>query len=509
MTAYDQAIDDLIRFRPEVVDAAAAAVAADPGCAMAAVFSAYLALMSTEAGAVTSARAALDGLRADPAALLPRERAHLAAAARWVAGDMTGAGEALGEISVSYPTDLLALFTGHQIDFFTGHAVSLRDRIGRALGGWPAGHPQLGFVHGMYAFGLEECNLYQQSEEAGQRAVEQNPDDVWGIHAVVHTYEMAGRIPDGVRYLRRREADWTAGNFLNVHNSWHYALYLLQGGDTAGALAVYDRMLHHGGVGRRGAGTARRHRAAVADAPGGHPGGRPLAAARRGLGPAAGPGFYPFNDMHAVMAFIGHGELDRAEQVVAAQAELAARGDPGSTGWAMTAQVGLPVCRALVHFGRGEYGDVLSELLPIRAQVHTFGGSHAQRDAVERTLLEAAIRAAGSIWPPPWSASGCRSARATPTPGRSGPGCAGPRATSRARRPRWPGPARWPGTSARPRLTEQALIQHRRGLRGKISPGVGAGHHAPRWTGAGCGQPPTYGTASRISTVAARPLGSV
>ena len=59
----------------------------------------------------------------------------------------------------------------------------------------------------------------------------------------------------------------------------------------------------------------------------------------------------------------------------------------------MTAQVGLPVCRALVHFGRGEYGDVLSELLPIRTQVHTFGGSHAQRDAVERTLLEAAIRA--------------------------------------------------------------------------------------------------------------------
>jgi hypothetical protein len=59
----------------------------------------------------------------------------------------------------------------------------------------------------------------------------------------------------------------------------------------------------------------------------------------------------------------------------------------------MTAQVGLPVCRALVHFGRGEYGSVLGELLPIRTQLHTFGGSHAQRDAVERTLLEAAIQA--------------------------------------------------------------------------------------------------------------------
>jgi tetratricopeptide (TPR) repeat protein len=393
VATYDQAIDHLIRFQPEVVGAAAAAVAVDPGCAMAAVCSAYLALMSTEEGAVAAARAALDGLRADPAALLPRERAHLAVAARWVAGDMTGAGEALGEISVAYPRDLLALFTGHQIDFFTGNAVSLRDRIGRALDGWPAGHPQAGFVHGMYAFGLEECNLYQQSEEAGQRAVEQNPDDVWGIHAVVHTYEMAGRIPDGVRYLRRREADWATGNFLNVHNSWHYALYLLQGGDTEGALAVYDRMLHPEGAGDVALelldATALLWRMHLEGSPVGDrwP---PLAAA---WGRLLAPGYYPFNDMHAVMAFIGNGELDRAGQVVAAQAEVAAHGDPGRTGWAMTARVGLPVCRSLVHFGRGEYRSVLSELLPIRAQVHTFGGSHAQRDAVERTLLEAAIRA--------------------------------------------------------------------------------------------------------------------
>jgi hypothetical protein len=51
------------------------------------------------------------------------------------------------------------------------------------------------------------------------------------------------------------------------------------------------------------------------------------------------------------------------------------------------------VCRSLVCFGRGRYQQVLDELMPIRTRVHEFGGSHAQRDAVERTLLEAAIRA--------------------------------------------------------------------------------------------------------------------
>ena len=70
-----------------------------------------------------------------------------------------------------------------------------------------------------------------------------------------------------------------------------------------------------------------------------------------------------------------------------------AEADRSTTGWKMTSAVGLPVCRSLLHFGRGSYQQVLDELLPIRTRVHEFGGSHAQRDAVERTLLEAAIRA--------------------------------------------------------------------------------------------------------------------
>jgi len=390
---YDRAVDQLIRFQSEVADSAAAAVAADPGCAMARLFCAYLALMSTEESATAGAIDALDGLRASADDLLPRERAHLAAAETWIAGDMASAGSLLANITVSYPRDLLALGVGHQIDFFTGDAVNLRDRIGRALGGWHSDDPQLGFLQGMYAFGLEECNLYQQSEEVGQAAVERNSDDVWGIHAVVHTYEMAGRVPDGVRFMRRREADWQSGNFLNVHNSWHYALYLLQAGDTEGALAVYDRMIRHAG--------SQDVALELLDASAllwrmwleGTPVGdrwRPLAAA---WGRILAPGFYPFNDMHAVMSFIGNGELDRAEGLVRVLDEVVANRVDASSGWRMTSEIGLPVSRSLVAFSRGEYDAVIADLLPIRTRVHHFGGSHAQRDAVERTLLEAAIRA--------------------------------------------------------------------------------------------------------------------
>ncbi|MFC4007330.1 hypothetical protein ACFOY2_08860, partial [Nonomuraea purpurea] len=50
-------------------------------------------------------------------------------------------------------------------------------------------------------------------------------------------------------------------------------------------------------------------------------------------------------------------------------------------------------CRAVVAFGRGDHTGVVDLLYPIRHRVNEFGGSHAQRDAVQRTLLESALRA--------------------------------------------------------------------------------------------------------------------
>jgi hypothetical protein len=67
-------------------------------------------------------------------------------------------------------------------------------------------------------------------------------------------------------------------------------------------------------------------------------------------------------------------------------------GSPERSNVMMTATVGLPASRAVLAFGEGRYGDVVSELAPIRATFQRFGGSHAQRDALQRTLLEAAIR---------------------------------------------------------------------------------------------------------------------
>ena len=68
------------------------------------------------------------------------------------------------------------------------------------------------------------------------------------------------------------------------------------------------------------------------------------------------------------------------------------------TNVAMTAEIGLPACRAVVAFAEARYDDVVTELTPIRSVLNHFGGSHAQRDALQRTLLEAALRSGRHDW---------------------------------------------------------------------------------------------------------------
>ena len=62
----------------------------------------------------------------------------------------------------------------------------------------------------------------------------------------------------------------------------------------------------------------------------------------------------------------------------------------------MAAEVGLPASVALLAFADGRHGDVIAVLSPTRRLFHHFGGSHAQRDVLERTLLEAAVRSSSS-----------------------------------------------------------------------------------------------------------------
>ena len=91
-----------------------------------------------------------------------------------------------------------------------------------------------------------------------------------------------------------------------------------------------------------------------------------------------------------MMAFVGAGLNVPAQTLLEAQRE-AIRGNDDNA--AFTHDVGHPLTLAIKAFGEGNYDEAVRLIRPIRSIAHRFGGSHAQRDVIDLTLIEAALRA--------------------------------------------------------------------------------------------------------------------
>ncbi|MNV48752.1 hypothetical protein D3C71_1406750 [compost metagenome] len=264
----------------------------------------------------------------------------------------------------------------------------LRDRVAGILPAWNRQMPDYGYVLGMHAFGLEETNLYAQAEVQGRRALELNARDPWAVHAVAHVLEMQGRVEEGIAWLKGRREDWSTDNMLSIHNWWHLALFHLDREEIAEVLDLYDNRLRESSTGQvldlvdasamlwrlllRGIDVGSRW--------------RQLSAVWQQRG---GTGYYAFNDVHALMAHLGAGDGAAAQRLIESMEEAV---EGGGTNAMMTRDVGLPVAHALVAFVREDYALTADLLRDVRLIAHRFGGSHAQRDVLALTLVEAALR---------------------------------------------------------------------------------------------------------------------
>jgi tetratricopeptide (TPR) repeat protein len=390
LDGFELALGRLHTYTGDPLAALDGALAADPGFALAHAFKAHLLNLATEKAPEPLIRAEVEAAEALAAAANERERGHVAAARAWLDGDFERALDAFERVLAAHPRDALALQAAHVGDFFTGDAAELRDRVARRLPAWDAGVPGYGFVLGMHAFGLEECGDYREAEAAGRRAVELHRNDCWAIHAVAHVMEMEGRQRDGAQWLGERTADWSTDNFFQIHNWWHLALFNLDLERSDEVLRLYDERIRAGGskvVLDMLDAAALLWRLKLAGIDGGAARWAEMADA---WAPLAGDAIYAFNDAHAMMAFVGAGR--EAEQAALLAAMARAAQGRGSNA-AMTREIGLPVARAIQASGRGRWGEAANLLEPIRTRLNRFGGSHAQRDLFQQTLVEAALRA--------------------------------------------------------------------------------------------------------------------
>ena len=387
---YRAALHRLQCYIGDPVAAVDAALDAAPSFVMAHALRGYLHLLGTEPAGVAVARASLAAAETLP--MDRRERGHIAALAHLAAGRWRDGARALEDVALECPRDILALQVGHAADFFRGDSRMLRDRIARAMPTWDAAMPGYHALLGMRAFGLEEMGHYADAEAAGRRAVELEPRDGWAQHAVAHVMEMQGRIAEGIAWMRAAPEVWSAESGLAVHNWWHLALYHLDLGEIDETLALYDAKIF-----------APRSKLALEMIDASAMLWR-LALCGVDVGdrwqlladdwtPHAGTGFYAFNDAHAAMAFVMAGRPALIEELLAAQEAALGRADDNA---GFTRDVGRPLCQAIVAFGAEDYGQAVRLLRDIRPIAARFGGSHAQRDLIDLTLLESAWRAGES-----------------------------------------------------------------------------------------------------------------
>ncbi len=386
--AYDRAVEAFSLFHGDPIAALDEAAAAAPAMALAPVAKALLFALATEPGANRAAGAMLDS-----AALLPPDprAASLAQVTRAIlAGEWTRAAALSDAHNADFPRDLLALQAGHLVDFFRADAVSLRARIDRALPHWPADLPGRSVLLGMRAFGLEESGDYAEAEESGRAALAAEPRDAWAHHAVAHVMEMQGRAGEGIAWMSDRAPHWASeACFFRIHNWWHRSLFHLELGQVAEALALYDTQVRA---------TPSPIAVNLIDAAallwrielsGGDAGPRWGEVAQAWARHADGA-TYPFNDWHATLADLGAGREREVEARLARMRQAAAAGTETAR-W--IGRIGIPLVEGFRAFRGGDHAQAVALLHPIRTIAAAFGGSHAQRDLIDWTLTEAAIRA--------------------------------------------------------------------------------------------------------------------
>jgi tetratricopeptide (TPR) repeat protein len=383
----DQAIEDLVALGGDPVGGAESAVIADSSLALARIYRAYLSLYGTTAAGAAEASELIRPLEATTGLrpLPQRERHHLAAARAWADGDWQAATRNLERALVANPRDLLALKVAQDLYFFLGNRLELRDVAARVLPAWPQSDPGWGFVQGIHAFGLEENADYRGAESAARAALACNPKDVWGVHALAHVFEMEGSQEAGVAFLTSSSPDWETSYFA-VHNWWHLGLYLLELGRVNDALALYDQRIRAGHstewldivdaaamlwrLSLYGADVTIRAKALAADISG-----------------LVNEPAYIFNDWHAIMTFGLADDHARTQAILDVNLDLTA-----PTNRRAAERAGLRLLDAFRRYAEGEPAVTAELLIDIRPEAHAVGGSHAQRDVIDLTLIAAATR---------------------------------------------------------------------------------------------------------------------
>ncbi len=377
---HDRGVQLFLGANHGATEAFEAALAADPGFALAHAARARALMME---GRMPEAKAAI--VQAD--ALAPsadrRERDHIAAMAALLSGRPAAARMAIKPHVRDYPRDAMAA----QLCTNVFGLIGFSGKVGREadlLAYTAALLPHYGddwWMLSMHALSLCETGQIAASQALMDKALTLNPRNANGAHFRAHAQYEAGETAAGRRYL----GDWMAGYddraVLHGHLSWHLALWALHDGDEAAMWAAVDNRVAPGAskglpINILTDTAAILFRAEIA-------GLRVDPARWKAISDYAAR-FFPetgqsFADLHAALGHAMAGEGDRLAHIAAT-----AKGFAGD--------LVRPVARAWGDIARGNWSAALGHLAPAMATTERLGGSRAQRDLLELAYVNVLVK---------------------------------------------------------------------------------------------------------------------
>ena len=372
---FQEGMDALLSYGPGAEESFAAALQADDKLAVA---HAGVALVALVQGNAPVARAAAERAREVSAGATRRERQHVQALTALVAGD-TARGLALVDEHVAeFPRDALLVNQASSAIGFAGASDRETRRMAFLERLAPAYGDDWWFASAL-AFTYHEVDRFEESRRLSERSLQQYPGNANASHNLAHISFETLDTDGGAKFLEEWLRTYDRRASFHCHLAWHLAMFELHRGRYARALEIFERDIV-GAVNPRLAmidGAALLWRFRLDEQP--HPPGhwRSLAdlAAR-----ISRPGFI-FGEIHAALAYAACGDDMALRKLIDGLRQLDGAGHP------IAGPVALPLVHGIAAFVAGDHATALGHLEPVTTDIHRIGGSHAQWELFEETMV--------------------------------------------------------------------------------------------------------------------------
>jgi uncharacterized NAD(P)/FAD-binding protein YdhS len=398
--AYNAGLERVMRLQNGGDDLIRQAVELDPDFAMA---HAAMAMLGHEAGVACDVQVSLDAAReAVRKRGDDRERSLVEVVGRRVADTRDSGASALMAHISSYPRDILAVSAAVPTIAFSG-VTDIQQEAWELVEGLAPAYGDHWWYISLLAFTRQDQSRFDDAGMLAESALSCEPSSGHAVHAQTHVMYETGQHEDGRVWLDHWVTESGRSASHRAHFSWHAALHELSLGDTEAVRKRYYSQLAPPAVtgvrslidaasllwrwkvaltdwdGAVAAGLSDRAGAAFAGEPAPPPIDPVLCAVGDGLIDLPET---PFVALHSAIGLAAAGDVDRLARL---RTHCRQASDP------TIRTIVAPVCDAMIAATEERWADtwrILADVYPVLVRV---GGSYAQREVIEETLLYALV----------------------------------------------------------------------------------------------------------------------